>query len=134
MDRSILSTVIKKCKKGDRKAFKVLFDYFQQALFNYLVYKSNDIALAEDLLQETFLKLWETRKQLDENQSVKSYLYKIAHNLFLNDIRHRKIIDKHNKEMPDGIFIMLDDILFLLEPLSLDIRNKDRVIIHARQF
>lgn len=115
MDSSHLQATVKKIKKGDRKAFKELFEYFHQGLFNYLLYKSGDSDLSEDLLQETFLKLWENRKQLDENQSVKSYLYTIANNLFLNHHRHLKIVDKHKSEYPGSMFVYSQHPHYLLE-------------------
>jgi RNA polymerase sigma-70 factor (family 1) len=60
---------------------------------NYIYYKSGDMQIAEDIVQDTFLKLWEKRDEI-KTGTVKSLLYKIANNLFLNMIEHRNITFK----------------------------------------
>lgn len=82
-------------KAGDRSAFKHLFDHFQEAIFNFLVYKTGDADLSEDILQDTFLKLWRNREELDEGLSIKSYLFTMANNAALNHFRHQKVVYAH---------------------------------------
>lgn len=115
MDQSNIHLIVRKVKKGDKTAFKNLFDACHQGLFNYLCFKSKDTVLAEDLLQETFLKLWENRKTLDESQSVKAYLYKIAANLFLNHRRHLRIVDEHHTQIQTNGFLEAKHPQFLME-------------------
>ncbi|MCI4669400.1 MAG: RNA polymerase sigma-70 factor [Bacteroidia bacterium] len=78
-------------------AFKNLFDKYYQAIRNFLYYKSGNIELAEDLTQEAFLILWRKRENIDPDK-VKSYLYTIAHNLFLNEVKHQKVVMKYNQQ------------------------------------
>ena len=67
----------------------------------------------EDIIQDVFIKLWENCNKVDPNK-VKSYIYSIANNMFLNDIKHQKVVQnyrKHNgndstNESPE--FIMLE--------------------------
>jgi len=87
-----LGDYVRKLKASDTNSFKAIVRYFHSGIFNFLSFKTNDRTAAEDLLQETFIKLWETRQRLDESQSVKSYLFTIANNLALNHIRHQKIV------------------------------------------
>ncbi len=47
--------------------------------------------LAEDLAQETFIKLWERLSEV-KSATVKSYLYTIANNLALNHFKHQKVV------------------------------------------
>jgi len=98
MDEILLKSHVSKVKRADAVSFKALFDHFQQPIFNFLLYKLNDTATAEDLLQQVFMKLWENRRNLDENQSIKSYIYNIANNLALNHIRHEKVVLRFTKE------------------------------------
>ena len=88
----------RKIKRSDSKAFKSAFDLLQAKLFAFLHYKLGDTAVAEDIVQEVFIKLWENRHQLKEELSLKSYLFTIANNLALNHIRHNKIVLKFQQE------------------------------------
>ena len=57
---------------------------------NSLYYKTGDMQVAEDLVQDTFLKIWEKRETINIT-TVKSLAYTIANNLFLNRIEHEKV-------------------------------------------
>lgn len=87
-----LEDYVRKLRASDTNSFKAIVKHFHSGIFNFLIFKTNDRVTAEDLLQETFLKLWETRHRLNETQSVKSYLFTIANNLALNHIRHQKMV------------------------------------------
>jgi len=54
----------RKIKRSDSKAFKAAFELFQVKLFAFLHYKLGDTAVAEDIVQEVFIKLWENRLQI----------------------------------------------------------------------
>ncbi len=91
-----LHRLAKLIKQSDEPAFKALFDEMQQSLFNFILFLTKDTTVSEDLLQEVFLKLWNKRKELDPEKSIRSYLYTIANNLALNHIRdHTLKISKH---------------------------------------
>ncbi|MEO0896367.1 MAG: RNA polymerase sigma-70 factor [Bacteroidota bacterium] len=83
--------------QSESEAFKELFDKYYQAIRNFLYYKSGNVELAEDLTQEAFLILWRKRENIDPDK-VKSYLYTIAHNLFLNEVKHQKVVMKFNQQ------------------------------------
>jgi RNA polymerase sigma-70 factor (family 1) len=57
---------------------------------NSLYYKTGDMQVAEDIVQDTFLKIWE-KKDTIKIETVKSLAFKIANNLFLNRIEHEKV-------------------------------------------
>jgi RNA polymerase sigma-70 factor, ECF subfamily len=83
-DRDHIAKLIFLIKKGDQNAFKQFFTLFYsdiyRFLFNYLS-NSND---AEDLCQETFIKFWMQRHNIDSDSYPRAYLYKIAKNLAFN--------------------------------------------------
>jgi RNA polymerase sigma-70 factor (family 1) len=92
MDEIELMAHVRKLKASDRASFKAIVNHFHSGIFNFLVFKVNDRTVAEDLLQDTFIRLWESRKGLNENLSIKSYLFTIANNLALNHKRHENIV------------------------------------------
>ncbi len=73
--------------------FRVLFDEYYLAVRNFLYYKSGNLELAEDLTQEAFAILWKKRQSINPEKA-RSYLYTIANNLFLNEIKHQKVVLK----------------------------------------
>jgi RNA polymerase sigma-70 factor (ECF subfamily) len=53
--------------------------------------------VAEEIVQEVFIKLWERREELEFNSSVKSYLFRAVHNTSLNYLRHLKVREEHRQ-------------------------------------
>ena len=77
------------CRKGDMSAFELLVRRYQDALVNYIHYTINDYHRAEDLAQETFLRVFKNASRYEPKASFKSWLYTIATNLSRNEIRNR---------------------------------------------
>ena len=77
------------CRKGDMSAFELLVRRYQDALVNYIYYSINDYHRAEDLAQETFLRVFKNASRYEPKASFKSWLYTIATNLSKNEIRNR---------------------------------------------
>ena len=80
----------------DPDEFRKLFDSLYDGLRKFLYYKSGSMEQAEDLAQESFLILWKKRENIDPDK-VKSYLFTIANNLFLNEVKHQKVVLKFQK-------------------------------------
>lgn len=81
---------------NDPEDFRKLFDSLYDGLRKFLYYKSGNMEQAEDLAQESFLILWKKRDNIDPDK-VKSYLFTIANNLFLNEVKHNKVVLKFQK-------------------------------------
>ena len=77
------------------------------------------MGLAEDLTQDSFIKLWENCKKVGLEKA-KSYLFTIANNLFINKVKHQKIVFQFaNKSKPKSDH---SDPLFLLEKNEFKLR------------
>lgn len=77
-------------KQNDQVAFETLFRRYYHYLYSIAIQYVKDSSLAEDALQEVYLKLWTHRAQLDELQSVKNYLATAMRHQVLNSIRANK--------------------------------------------
>jgi RNA polymerase sigma-70 factor (ECF subfamily) len=86
-----------KKKVCDEKVYKSIFVEQAEKVRNFLYYKSGNLSLAEDLVQEAFVKLWENCSKV-EFEKAKSYLYTVANNLFLNQVTHNKVKLKFEKK------------------------------------
>ncbi len=93
---SELERLTKKIQKGDRGAYRELFLllYAPLSKFAWRYVRSNHIA--EELVQDVFLEIWEGRERLDPQQNVKSYLYQSVKNKALNHIKHQETAEEHN--------------------------------------
>ena len=80
--------------RKDKKWFKKVFDLHFEKIRNFLYYRTGDMDKAEDLCQEVFLKLWEKRKEVDDEKLV-SLLFTIASNLFNNQYKREKLHYKY---------------------------------------
>ena len=78
-------------KLCEEEHFKSVFYQFAEKLRNFVFYKSGDMDLAEDLVQEAFGKLWENCKKVSFEKA-QSYLYTVANNKFLNLVAHKKVV------------------------------------------
>lgn len=77
-------------KSGDLDAFeKILFKY-ERGIFGYIYRMVSQKQDAEDLTQDTFVKLYKNRANIDTERNFKSWLYKIATNTVYDWLRQKK--------------------------------------------
>lgn len=84
-----------KIKKGDEKAFEILFHKYYGHLCSFAAKIIKDDDSAEEIVQDLFVKIWEKRQQLAIETSVKNYLFRSVKNLCLNFIQHNKTKIQH---------------------------------------
>src|SRR5580700_2626606 len=76
--------------RGDTDSFGVLLNRHRGPLLSYFVRMVRDQALAEDLAQEVFLRVYQARERYQPEARFTTWLYRIATNLALNSIRDRR--------------------------------------------
>ena len=89
--------LVRQIKSSNVEVYKSVFTQYHDEIFNFLYYKMGNIQAAEDVLQDTFVTLWENRHNLKEDLSLKSYLYTLAKNKALNFIRHQNVVLKYQQ-------------------------------------
>lgn len=82
-------------REGDITAFEMIFKTYYQPLCNYAYSFVQDRDEAEEIVQATFLSVWEKRENLTIHTGVKPYLYAMVRNAALNIIKHEKIKQQH---------------------------------------
>ena len=92
------------------QVFKRLFFEQSRSLFNFLYYKCGDQELAEDISQEAFLRLWKKCRDVPYLKA-KSFLFTVANNLFLDEVKHRKVVRQFEIEFSDTIFSQSPEFL-----------------------
>jgi len=94
--------LIERAKRGERDAFNTLFKREQKFLYNIMVQLTGDVAAADDLTQEAFLRTFDNMASFRHQASFRTWLTKIAINLFRNE--HRKRV-RHSSLCLEQIFI-----------------------------
>lgn len=84
------ATLLERARAGDRSAFGEIIDRHKDTLVGYLTRLIGSPDRAEDLAQEAFLRLYESRQRYVEQGNLGSYLYTIATNLVRSQERQRK--------------------------------------------
>ena len=79
--------LLSRLQNGDEKAFTAIYERYNKMLY-VLAYKYlKDTFLAEDIVQQVFLKLWESRSLFVGSVHLRNYLYTMTKNPVLNEIR-----------------------------------------------
>ncbi|HVI46877.1 MAG TPA: RNA polymerase sigma-70 factor [Chitinophaga sp.] len=78
---------ISKIKAGDTAAFRELFYAYKDALFGYACKLCRSPEMAEEAVQEVFMKVWINRQQLDPSLSIRAYLYTAIRHCIFNILK-----------------------------------------------
>ncbi len=76
-------------KRGDRAAFTALVEKWRQPAMNFIFSTLRDETEAEDVAQNTFVQVWKSRDRYERTAKFSTWLFTIARNLCLNEIRRR---------------------------------------------
>lgn len=83
--------VIEACQQGDRAAFQLLFETYKDKVFSIAVYSSGgDRAVADDVTQQIFLKLFTAIRQFRGDSEFTTWLYRLVVNACLDERRRRR--------------------------------------------
>lgn len=94
-------------------AWKALYKVFYQALCNYVLSMIKDKDAAEDIVQDTFIKIWESPKEFSTPEELVRYLYRANYNNALVYIRNKNLreniltkigAESESAENPDELF------------------------------
>ena len=81
----------KKVKLGEQVAFELLFKLHHAQLCNFAHIYVRAMDIADEIVQETFITIWEIRATLNPNQSLKALLFRNVHNNCINYIKKVKV-------------------------------------------
>ena len=84
VDRESELALVSRLRAGDAEAFDVVYDQFNARLFNFLARLSRQRDVAEDLLEETWLRLVAQARRLRPDTRLAPWLFTVARNLYWN--------------------------------------------------
>lgn len=83
----------------DKILFSKLYEKYAQGLTDLLYYKYGALLNPADKVQDAFIKTWENCAKVTM-QTAKSYLYTVANNMMLNEVKHQKVVLNYRKVKP----------------------------------
>lgn len=83
------NTVIEGMKNGDMASFDIIYRTYSKRLFGFILQIIKNDSDAEEIVQEVFVKIWESRGHIDNFSLFDSYLFTIAYNKTISFIRKR---------------------------------------------
>jgi RNA polymerase sigma-70 factor, ECF subfamily len=96
-----LSALVTRAQKGDTEAFGGIYDALVRPVYRYIYYRV-DSQIAEDLTEETFLKVWQNLKKYKKGEHpFSSWVFKIAHNLVCDYYRKEQPTSEIDENTPD---------------------------------
>lgn len=76
-------------KRGSYADFKILYEEFSENLYGFVYRLTKSHTLSKEIVQETFIKIWVNRENLDSRMSFKSFLFKISKNKIIDEFRRQ---------------------------------------------
>jgi RNA polymerase sigma-70 factor (family 1) len=86
----------------EESVYHRVFISLSASLYNFIYFKCGNVAQAEDLVQEAFIKLWENCEKVPQAKA-KSFLYTVCNNAFLNEVAHKKVVLKYAEKTGPSI-------------------------------
>lgn len=81
----------------EERIYNQLFEEYSEPIYHHFYYKFGNIEWAEEVVQETFIRLWKKCKDVPYTKA-KSFLYTVANNLLINKYNHQKVKLKYKNE------------------------------------
>jgi RNA polymerase sigma-70 factor (ECF subfamily) len=94
------SELLERVRGSDSDAFRLLFERYQPIVFRQVMYQLHEADAAHDVVQETFVRIWDRRGSLRPGQSFLAYALRISGNLVRDAARHRAVREKHAGDVP----------------------------------
>jgi RNA polymerase sigma-70 factor (ECF subfamily) len=100
------ASLMLRAKRGDRAAFTELVEKYKQPVMNFIFRSLRDETEAEDLAQNVFLQIYKSRARYKQTAKFSTWLFTIARNLCLNEIRRRS---RHPAESLEEMHLEKED-------------------------
>jgi RNA polymerase sigma-70 factor (ECF subfamily) len=104
--------LVERCKKGDQRAYKELYDLYSRAMFNLCFRFVGDKAEAEDVLQDAFINAFKSIQSFQGRSSFGSWLKRIVINMALSHLKKskQKLLEHENVFESENTDIWTDEV------------------------
>ena len=92
-------TLIKEISDGNKDAFKVLYNKYVKQIHSYTYKLANDNKLSEEVTNDVFFEVWNSAEKFQGKSKVLTWIFGIAHNKTINELRKKKEIAVDPEEL-----------------------------------
>ncbi|TKG97329.1 RNA polymerase sigma-70 factor [Puteibacter caeruleilacunae] len=93
-------TLLQRIQQDDVSAFETLFRRYIQRLYSYALKIVDDDILANDIVQDVYIKVWEKRKEIRDD-NVEGLLFRMIKNQCISYLRHIKVVQNKTKNLTE---------------------------------
>ncbi|MGB1308771.1 MAG: RNA polymerase sigma factor [Oceanihabitans sp.] len=140
MSTVLENQIVDYLKNGDKKAITLLYENYSDALYGVILKVISDKDLAQDVLQETFIKVWKKGKTYDAKKAkLFTWLYRIAYNSAIDKVRSQSKKTKRHVQIEESNVYKLttkslnEEVLDIKTHLN-TIEEKYQIVINALFF
>lgn len=108
-----------RAREGDEDSYEILFNHYYPRLCTYATVFVKYPDVAEEIVQETFIRIWEKRTMISIRTTFKAYLYRSVHNNCINYLKGKKYLSEKDEAFRKEV----------LKQTELQTRNLDTGII-----
>ena len=101
--------LLQRLKASDEEAFRLLFERYQPIVFRQALFQTQDADLAHEVVQETFVRIWDHRASLKLGLSFLAYALRIGGNILRDMARHRAMRERVAAKIPPPALSEGDD-------------------------
>jgi len=87
--------LMQRIKEGEEYAFEIMFLKYREPLCRYVWKFVRSSAIAEEIVQDVFTDIWFGKENLNTNGHLRGFIFEVARNKALDQLKHQKIIEKH---------------------------------------
>lgn len=129
--------LLRLCAVGNPEAFDAIVQRYKNPILNYIYRMLHDYDRALELTQETFIRVYKNAPRYKFMSTFSSWIYKIATNLTLNEIRRRKYVKFNSLVPPKNIDpdeeVLEMDLEDTKSPLPDQLLEKDETVMMVRK-
>lgn len=92
---------------GDEHAFNNLYTDYCERVYFFIVKKTSSSYLAEEVTQQTFIRIWEKRHQLSNQHTLEEQLFRIARTILIDELRKEAVKRKYIARQETGMPVTL---------------------------
>lgn len=140
MISSIEKEIVGLLERGDKKAITILYENYADALYGVIKKIITDDDTAQDVLQESFVKIWRYSKKYDSSKAkLFTWLYRIAYNTAIDKVRSQKNKGAKEVQLEDSNVYKISadelnqDVMDMQKHLS-SLDEKYQIVINALFF
>jgi RNA polymerase sigma-70 factor (ECF subfamily) len=99
MNPAKLHELMLSLQKGEKPAFEEIYNDFFGVIYHLSLHYLHDAKVSEEIVQDSFMKLWEIHETLNDRFNIRNFLYTITKNNCLNYLRNQKIALRHQENI-----------------------------------